>query len=366
MFGNHLSSAFQPFPPAQDADMEEQSKIQEFLDVPCQMTLPIKAISASEIKLALRDIKKNKAPGYDLITGKLLQELPDKGIALITQVFNAMLRLTYWPIIWKILQEEFSKDIIPDHQFGFRVAHSTIQQVHRVVNVIASTLEEKVHCSAAFLDVTAAFDKVWHTGLLFKTKSLLPQPYYLLLKSYLSDRFFRVKHNHSYSYYHPIQASVPQGSVLGPFLYVLYTQDLPRTEGTVIATFADDTAILSKHHDPTTASNNLQLYLNELQKWLNTWRIHVNESKSVHMTVTTKVATCPPVALNNQLIPQNDNVRYLGIHLDRKLTWKQHIEKKKVQLKLKHSKMFWLMGSKSKVSIQTVQNGSQTGLDVWN
>lgn len=193
---------------------------------------------------------------------------------------------------------------------------------------------------------------MWHTGLLFKTKSLLPQPYYLLLKSYLSDRFFRVKHNHNYSYYHPIQASVPQGSVLGPFLYVLYTRDLPRTEGTVIATFADDTAILSKHHDPTTASNNLQLYLNELQKWLNTWRIRVNESKSVHVTFTTRVATCPPVALNNQLIPQNDNVRYLGIHLDRKLTWKQHIEKKKVQLKLKHSKMFWLMGPKSKVSIQ--------------
>ncbi|KAI5697503.1 hypothetical protein M8J75_011494 [Diaphorina citri] len=114
MFGNHLSSAFQPFPPAQDADMEEQSKIQEFLDVPCQMTLPIKAISASEIKFALRNIKKNKAPGYDLITGKLLQELPDKGIALITQVFNAMLRLTYWPIIWKTIHEDLKIPFVTD------------------------------------------------------------------------------------------------------------------------------------------------------------------------------------------------------------------------------------------------------------
>jgi hypothetical protein len=140
MFGNHLSSAFQPFPPAQDADMEEQSKIQEFLDVPCQMTLPIKAISASEIKFALRDIKKNKAPGYDLITGKLLQELPDKGIALITQVFNAMLRLTYWPIIWKYVE------IIMIHKPNKppeEVSSYRYQFVTSVVQIIRENIPEK-------------------------------------------------------------------------------------------------------------------------------------------------------------------------------------------------------------------------------
>lgn len=392
LFGDHLCSVFQPFPPDNDADMDEQTNIQQFLEVPCQMAMPIKAISPSEIKFALRNIKKNKAPGYDMITGKILQELPDKGILLITYIFNAMLRLTYWPLIWKyaeilmiqkpnkppeeassyrpisllpslsklferiflkrLMQDDFANNIIPDHQFGFRSAHSTIQQVHRVVNVIASTLEEKSHCSAAFLDVTSAFDKVWHTGLLHKIKTLLPQPHYLLLRSYLSDRFFRVKHDDHYSDYHPIKASVPQGSVLGPFLYVLYTRDLPRTDETMIATFADDTAVLCKNQDPTKASDCLQNYLIELQKWLKTWRIHVNESKSIHVTFTTRTTNCPPVVLNNKLIPQDDKVRYLGIHLDRKLTWKHHISTKKVQLKLKHNKMYWLLGPKSKVSIQ--------------
>lgn len=392
MFGDHLSSVFQPFAPAVDADLEEQEELERFLDVPCQMSLPIKPISPSDINYALKNIKKNKAPGYDLITGKMLQELTNKGILLITHIFNAMLRLCYWPTIWKyadiimvhkpnkpseeitsyrpisllpalsklferiilkkLMSEDCAKEIVPEHQFGFRSAHSTIQQVHRVVNVVAATLEEKTHCSAAFLDVASAFDKVWHSGLLYKVKTLLPQPYYMLLKSYLSNRYFRVKHDGSYSEYHKICAGVPQGSVLGPFLYVLYTNDIPQTDNTTLATFADDTAILSKHEDPVIASDRLQNYLNELEKWLKTWRIHVNESKSVHMTFTTRTTSCPPVAMNNQLLPQDDKVRYLGIHLDRKLNWKHHITTKRIQLKLKYNKMFWLLGPKSKLSIE--------------
>ncbi|KAI5747054.1 hypothetical protein M8J77_010606 [Diaphorina citri] len=77
---------------------------------------------------------------------------------------------------------EYSLDrIVPDHQFPFRFGYSTVQQIHCVVNIISSTLEEKSHCSAAF-------DRVWQTGLLYKLKQLLPQHHYLLLKAYLSDR----------------------------------------------------------------------------------------------------------------------------------------------------------------------------------
>jgi hypothetical protein len=83
---------------------------------------------------------------------------------------------------------------IPDYQFGFREHHSTIQQIHRIVNKIAASLEEKQYCTAAFLDIAQAFDKVWHTGLLYKLKNKLPIPYYLLLKSYISERYFQVKY----------------------------------------------------------------------------------------------------------------------------------------------------------------------------
>lgn len=333
-----------------------------------------------------------KAPGFDLITGKILRELPDKAIILLCHIFNAMLRLTYWPLTWKyaeiimlqkpgkpvddvksyrgisllptlskifeklilnrILNEESVQNVLPNHQFGFRQFHSTIQQVHRVVNIIGQSLEEKSFCSGAFLDQQAAFDKVWHTGLLYKVKNILPQQLYLLLRSYLKDRFFRVKFNGTLSKYGQIIASVPQGSVLGPFLYTLYTHDLPLCDNTTTATFADDCAILAKHKDSTAASDALQNHLNILELWLKKWRIRVNETKSVHVTFTLKKSICPPVALNNTLIPQDNKARYLGIHLDQKLNWKHHIQMKKTQLDLKHRKMFWLLGPNSELPIE--------------
>jgi hypothetical protein len=69
-------------------------------------------------------------------------------------------------------------DTIPDYHFGFKEHHSTIQQTHRRVNKIAASLEEKQYCTAAFLDIAQAFDKVWHTGLLYKLKNKLPRPYF--------------------------------------------------------------------------------------------------------------------------------------------------------------------------------------------
>jgi retron-type reverse transcriptase len=123
----------------------------------------------------------------------------------------------------------FSLTIIPKHQFGFRKSYSTIQQAHRIINEIIRSQELKKICTVAFLDVAQAFDRVWHLGLLYKLKKVLPTDYYLILKSYLSHRYFQTKVNFEISSYHPIQAGVPQGSVLGPILYLIFTADIPTT-----------------------------------------------------------------------------------------------------------------------------------------
>jgi hypothetical protein len=93
------------------------------------------------------------------------------------------------------LNSENKNQLIPNHQFVFRQRYSTIEQTHRIVQRINEALEHKHYCSAAFLDITQAFNKVWHTGLLYKLKQSLPlnYPYFLLLKSYLQNRHFLFK-----------------------------------------------------------------------------------------------------------------------------------------------------------------------------
>jgi len=107
-------------------------------------------------------------------------------LPVISKLFEKLLLKRLKPIIEK-------RKLIPQHQFGFRSKHSTIDQVHRIVSVIEKSLEEKKICTALFLDVAQAFDKVWHKGLLCKIHKTLPQEYYTILKSYINQRFFRIK-----------------------------------------------------------------------------------------------------------------------------------------------------------------------------
>jgi hypothetical protein len=101
-----------------------------------------------------------------------------------------------------------------------------------------------------------------------------------------------------------------------------------------MATFADDTAILSANPDPLRASEDLQTHLNLLQQWFQQWHIKIND-KSVQITFTTRHTSCPQVTINNSIIPTKTKVKYLGLHLDQKLMWKTHIRMKRQQLRLK-------------------------------
>ena len=154
-----------------------------------------------------------------------------------------------------------------------------------------------------------------------------------------------------YTPLHDIHSGVRQGSILGPILYSLYTADLPTTGQTITATYADDTAILATHHDPVVASNLLQHHLNQTEQWMKRWRIQANETKSTHITFTMKQGDCPAVYLNGRNVPQDSTVKYLGIHLDRRLTWKTHIFAKRKHLGLLLQRMYWILGRKSELSL---------------
>jgi hypothetical protein len=130
-----------------------------------------------------------------------------------------------------------------------------------------SALGEKKVGSAIFLDVAQAFDKVWHEGLNYKLRIILPKQYAEILESYLTERYFRIKQGDAYSELKEIKTGLPQGSVLGPILYLLYTSDLPKLENSTVATFADDTAILTVGSSNEESTRKLQTAVNQIQKW---------------------------------------------------------------------------------------------------
>ena len=115
-------------------------------------------------------------------------------------------------------------------------------------------------------------------------------------------------------------------SVLGR--YLIFYWWLPTSDRVLTCTFADDTAILSSHCNPVIASSELNCHLKHLEIWYNNWRIRINELKSKHVTFTLRKGDCPPVFLNNIKLPHESKAVYLGIHLDRRLTFRSHIEQK--------------------------------------
>ena len=138
-------------------------------------------------------------------------------------------------------------------------------------------------CSGVFLDVSQAFDKVWHLGLLYKIKKNLPHNCYRILHSYIqwAECFKSSSLMLLLLYY---QWGQVFRSVVSWVL--CSTSDLPSASETTVATYADDTAILATHSDPSIASLILQESLNNVQLWLDKWRIKINSSKSVQSTYT--------------------------------------------------------------------------------
>lgn len=123
-------------------------------------------------------------------------------------------------------------------------------------------------------------------------------------------------------------------------------------EGAAVAMFADDTALLAVEKDQDLSTERLQIASNAILDWTKQWKIQLNEQKSIHINFTNKLLKDPPALdLNGTIVPYENNAKYLGMTLDAKLRWKEHVKKKKAELGLKYRQHYWLIGRNSKLSI---------------
>jgi hypothetical protein len=165
------------------------------------------------------------------------------------------------------------------------------------------------------------------------------------------QRHFRVRYEDSYSELKLIKAGVPQGSALGPVLYLLYINDVPATLNSAMAMFADDTAVMAIGETVESSTRKLQSAVNKVAIWTRKWQIKLNESKSVHIDFTNKIRQ-QPIFINGTKVLYANTAKYLGMTLDAKLQWKGHINKKHDELNINFRKMHWLLGHNSELSIQ--------------
>lgn len=180
------------------------------------------------------------------------------------------------------------------------------------------------------LDIKAAFDSVWHDGLIYKMINLnFPSELIKIIQNFLQNRTFKVCINSDSSTIFTINAGCPQGSCLSPLLYNIYTSDIPQLNNCLLSIFADDTAILSSEILASDIIRNLQSALSILIKYFDKWKISINGEKSQAIYFTRKRKECftpqNNIVINNMEIQWEQKVKYLGVILDTKMKFKDHI-----------------------------------------
>ena len=230
-------------------------------------------------------------------------------------------------IVSQIMKHLEDQNILSDRQFGFRSNHSCESQLFITINDIARQIDENLQVDTAILDFSKAFDKVSHPRLLYKLR------YYGIrgnvsnwLESFLNGRTQQVVVEGSKSSTCDVTSGFPQGSVLGPILFLIYINDIITNIQSEIRLFADD-LFLYKTIKTSDDHQILQNDLNLLTKWSTDWLMDFNISKCKILQITThhnqsfftyKMFDTPL----DTVLEHN----YLGIRLHHKLSWEPHID----------------------------------------
>ena len=369
-----------------------------------------------EIKDIISKLPNKNSSGYDNISNKLLKELCDTILEPLYIIFNQSLELgifptnmkhgevvplykngsrkclaNYRPItllltISKVLEKLVYKRVylflnnnnqIYSSQYGFRSSHSCENAITELISTIVKNLEDHKYTVALFLDLSKAFDTLEHDLLLQKLDKYGIRGTCLnWFKSYLNGRKMRAKCNmnghNTYSEEHVLKFGTPQGSCLGPLLFLVFCNDLRlHLELTSCILFADDTTLFHSHKDLKYLRWCILHDIDLLMDWFQANKLTLNLKKSSVMLFSPDGKDQDfNISISDIVIPTVKETKFLGVWIDHKLNWNTNfskvINKVKQGLKLLGiSKNLLTKEAKRLVYFAHIQSHINYGLIIW-
>lgn len=224
-------------------------------------------------------------------------------------------------------------NILCSSQFGFRPKHSTSHAIINLIDQISEAIDKKEYTVGIFIDLSKAFDTVNHSILLAKLKYYgIKGPPLSWLSSYLHNRKQYTVINDVSSTLSNVTCGVPQGSILGPLLFLIYVNDLPNINSILnTIMFADDTNFFYSHSNFEELIKTINTELNKSSNWLKANRLSLNIDKTHFMIFSSLQKSLPTinesVEIFNSPVSRVTSTKFLGIIIDENLTWRSHIAK---------------------------------------
>ena len=332
-------------------------------------------IQTDDILKIIRNLNVNKAHGHDEISIRMLKICDSSIVEPLMIIFKNCLKFGIFPdswkksnivpihkkgdkqilnnyrpvsllpvcgkiferIIFKNLYEHLEKNnLLSSSQSGFKSSDSCTYQLLSITHLIYSGFDynPSLETRGVFLDISKAFDKVWHNGLIYKLRSVgVTGELLTLIKSFIKNRSQRVVLNGQSSSWLPILAGVPQGSILGPLFFLVYINDLSSGLKCEPKLFADDTSLFSVVYDKDVSSKNLNDDLDSISNWAFQWKMSFNpdpskQAQEIIFSRKKELNNDSVLCFNELPVKQSNCQKHLGMQLDKSLNFNLHIQEK--------------------------------------